>query len=82
MIDIATALLFSNWWFVGRRVIEPMTDYRIALRYGYEGGYADGYNDAVTAADNSRVVPLMPPDRSSRIDAANGSRSRIGGYAG
>lgn len=81
MIDIAAALLFSNWWFIGRQVIEPMTDYRIALRYGYEGGYADGYSDGIAASDISPVVPLAA-HRSGRLTTVNGSRGRIDDHVG
>lgn len=81
MIDLAGAVLFSTCWYIGRRVVEPMTDYRIAMRYGYEGGYADGYSDGVAAPDLSPVVPLVP-HQPGRLTSANGSRGRVNGHTG
>lgn len=81
MIDLAGAVLFSNWWYIGRRVVEPMTDYRIAMRYGYEGGYADGYSEGAFASDASSVVPLSDY-RIGRTVSANGSRNGINGHVG
>lgn len=80
MIDIAAALLFSNWWFIARRVVEPMTDCRVALRYGYEAGhtagYTEGYDDGVITSDNAPVIHLASR-RLGRFAGAPGARGNV-----
>ena len=73
MMDIAGAIVASNWWFTTRNVIGPMRDYRIALQYGYSAGYADGYADAPAPAPLSPVVQLSTRRARRGLAVANGS---------
>lgn len=76
VIDVGAALLFSNWWFIARRVVEPMTDCRIALRYGYEAGYTNGYDDGLITSSNAPVIHLASR-RLGRFAGAPGARGDV-----
>ena len=73
MMDIAGAILASAWWFTSRNIINPMSDYRIALQYGYSAGYADGYADAPAPAPLSPVVHISSRRVRGGLVGANGS---------